>query len=528
MGHSKFDISEKGFNLEVNGLESDDAEPRDNDTQLSQHYEINEKEHEHGDIVLRYVHNPHENDQVPPEVERRLAFKADIYLFTFMAWCYCLQFADKTVLSGSSMLGITADLQMEGDMYSWAGSSFYYGYLVGAIPMAFILQIYPVSKVVSVCYFAWAVVLTLSAASQNYGGFIATRVILGFLESVVTSAFTIITTQWFPRNSHFTRICYWFGCNGLGTILANSIAYGIYRRSSTTIAPWRCLILIMGLITVVSSIAFYFHVPDTPVKAWFLSEEERAWQVQVIREHNGGAGYGTGIIKKYQVKEAILDPATWLAAFHILLGNVSNGATTNFASLLLKGMGFESTRDSLLMTLPGGGIELVGCVVTGFASKYIFHNNRMVYCVTSNAVSVICLCLLAWGPNNASQLAGNYISSWVGPISMIAFLSNIGSNSAGHTKKLVTNGIFLACYAIGNLCGPYSFRRSEAPYYTTGKTTMAATTAASFILTLLLVSLNLWRNWQRNKKNEKLPASIENPEFADLTDLENPEFRYAM
>lgn len=57
---------------------------------------------------------------------------------------------------------------------------------------------------------------------------------------------------------------------------------------------------------------------------------------------------------------------------------------------------------------------------------------------------------------------------------------------------------------------------------------MAATTAAAFVLTLLLVSLNAWRNWVRNKQGAKLPPEIENPEFADLTDLENSEFRYTM
>lgn len=295
-----------------------------------------------------------------------------------------------------------------------------------------------------------------------------------------------------------------------------------------SMAPWRALILTMGLITVVTSIAFYFHVPDTPVQAWFLSEEERAWQVQVIREHNGSAGYGTRTIKTYQIWEALYDPATWLASFYIFLSDIPNGAATNFNTLILQGMGFTTTRDSLEMTLPAGGCEFIGCWIVSILSMFIFRNTRQVYCVFCNAIAVLCYCLLAWGPNAGSQLFGDYASNWAMPIGTVALLSNIGSNSAGFTKKLVTNGVFLLTYAAGNIVGPQTIKDSEKPTYPTGKKSMAATMAAALGMNVLLVMLNLWRNWRRNKRNEKLPPEIENPEFADLTDFENPEFRYAM
>lgn len=529
MAEEKVEFPEKGADVEVEPGSATDLHP--NATQISYRFAHHQKEHEKGDIALKYVHNSHEAQEVPPDVRRRLAFKADTYLFLFMGWCYCLQFADKTVMSGCSVLNMRSDLGMEGNMYQWVGSSFYLGYLVGIMPMVFILQRYPVSKVISVCYFIWAVILTVSSASQNYPGLVTTRVLLGIFESVVTPAFTIITAQWFPRRSHFSRICLWFGFNGLGTILATSIAYGFYYRSENehmSMAAWRGLILTMGLITVVTSIAFFFHVPDTPVQAWFLTEEEKAWQVQVIREHNGAAGYGTRTIKVYQIWEALLDPATWLGGCYIFLSDVPNGAATNFSTIILEGLGFDTTGKSLKMTLVGGGCEFVGCWLTGIVSMFVFKNTRQVYCVLCNSAAVLCYCLLAWGPNGGSQLFGNFASNWCGPIGMIAFLSNIGSNSAGFTKKLVTNGIFLAMYAIGNLIGPQTFKTSEEPNYPTGKTSMAATMAASLLMNILLVILNVWRNWRRNKKNEKLPPEIENPEFADLTDFENPEFRYAM
>lgn len=39
-------------------------------------------------------------------------------------------YLDKTTLSYSSVMGITEDLNLQGDNYQWLGSIFYFGYLV--------------------------------------------------------------------------------------------------------------------------------------------------------------------------------------------------------------------------------------------------------------------------------------------------------------------------------------------------------------------------------------------------------------
>lgn len=488
------------------------------------------KEHDKGDIALKYLHNAHEGQKVPPDVRRRIMFKTDVYLFLFMGWCYCLQMADKTVSSGSSVLGIMEDLNMEdNDKYDWVTSGFYLGYLVAVLPMVLLMQKFGIAKFSCAAYVGWAVVLTLSAASQSYAGYMVTRVLMGILESVITPAFTILTSQWFPRRQHFSRTLFWFGWDGLGTILVNAIAYGCYvHRESMSLAPWRVLIIIFGLITVLTSIVFYFHIPDTPAQAWFLTEDEREWQVQMIAEENASAGYGTPVIKTYQIKEALLDPATWLAGLYMILSDVPNGASTGFSNILLQGLGFASTEKSLLMGLPCGALCLVGCLITGICSIFLFKDHRMVYAIFFAAADVLCYCLMAWGPNQGAQLFGYLATNWTNQIGMPALMSNIASNTGGFTKMLVVDAILNIAYAVGNIVGPQAFKASEKPDYPTGKGTMAGCDAGGLVMMVALMFLNVWRNKRREKSDKKLPPGIENPEFADLTDLENPEFRYAL
>lgn len=488
------------------------------------------KEHEDGDLALKYLHNNvHDGEKVPPDVQRRIMFKTDVYLFLFMGWCYCLQLADKTLVSGCSVLGIIEDLNMVDNQYDWVTSGFYLGYLVGVLPMVLLMQKFGVARFSCVAYIAWAVVLTVSAASQSYAGYMVTRVLMGILESVITPAFTTITAQWFPRREHFSRTLFWFGWDGLGTILVNAIAYGCYvHRESMDLAPWRILIIIFGLMTLVTSVVFYFHIPDTPAQAWFLTEDEREWQVQMIREANSSSGYGTPVIKTYQITEAVLDPATWLAAMYMILSDVPNGASTGFSNILLEGFGFDTTKKSLLMGLPCGALSLVGCLVTGICSLFFFKNHRMVYAIFHASADVLCFCLMAWGPNRGSQLFGYLATNWTNQIGMPALMSNIASNTGGFTKMLVVDAIFNASFSAGNILGPQSVQDKERPTYRTAKATMAGCDAGGLVMMVALMFLNVWRNWRRSKSGKRLPPEIKDPEFADLTDLENPEFRYAL
>ncbi|KAF6012589.1 hypothetical protein HII13_001641 [Brettanomyces bruxellensis] len=57
----------------------------------------------------------------------------------------------------------------------------------------------------------------------------------------------------------------WFSFNGLGTIMGGAIAYGLASRSeSYSIASWKILFIVTGLMTLFVGVCFLFHVPDDP------------------------------------------------------------------------------------------------------------------------------------------------------------------------------------------------------------------------------------------------------------------------
>lgn len=475
------------------------------------------------DLAAQYIK---EGVHLDVDAEKRLRKKADMYICSFMCVVYCIQYMDKTATTAGSVMGLIEDLEMRGKMFSWVGSSFYLGYLVFELPMGFLLQRFPLAKTTAIIIVCWGVVMACGGAAQNYAGFVTTRTLLGALEGAITPSFIVLTSQWYKKNEQFTRTLFWFGSNGVGTILGAAIGYALYTSRSLAISGWRVLFIVLGLITVLLGVVFYIHMPDNPSKAWFLNAQERALQVERIRINK--QGYGNKKIKWHQVKEAARDPRTYIYfAFPFAL-NVPNGGITNFQTILLRDMGYSPAR-SLLLSMTGGGVEIIGCSLTGIAAMYVWNRFRTGWALYGAALNCMCLCLLAWSPTKEGKMAGLFMWNYFSPLSYIGMISTISSNTAGRTKKTVASSMLLIGYCVGNLVGPQTFKPIEAKSgYQTAKVAMASCSVIALVLQAVLLALNYTANKRRDQANEKLPAAMVNTEFADLTDFENPEFRYEL
>jgi hypothetical protein len=112
--------------------------------------------------------------------------------------------------------------------------------------------------------------------------------------------------------------------------------------------------------------------------------------------------------------------------------------------------------------------------------------------------------------------------------------SLISRNVAGQTKKSTTLAITFIAWAAGNMTAPQIFQSTDAPRYQKG---LAAHFClyALFNITLVLTRVLIMR---RNKHKTATPCdssasvkisdtkNLHTHAFEDLTDKENPEFRY--
>lgn len=473
------------------------------------------------DEAMKYADNE-KVIEIDEKTNRRILLKIDMCLMPIMCLLYCFQFMDKLSNSFASILGLREDLNMVGDMYSWTGTSFYLGYLVFEFPASMLLQRFPVVKTVSVFIIIWGVILCLHSIPQ-YAGFIALRTVLGMLESSVTPAFVILTSQWYKKEEQFIRTALWFSCNGIGMILGSgAIAYNVsIDQENYSLEAWKLIFIITGCLTIFLGFVIMLHFPDTPTKAWFLNDEEKSLVVERIRTNQ--QGFGNKHFKKHQFIEALLDFKTWLFFIFSIANNIPNGGITNFGSILLTGMGY-SPANALLMQMPSGAVEVVGCTL--LACGVLFYPYRLFWATVGTVIVIISECMLAFSSNVKVQYAGFCLYT-LSPIGFICLLSIIASNVAGHTKKVTTNAIFLIGYCVGNLIGPQTFIDNQAPEYTGAKISIVVNGCVSLVV-LILIWYSYWVDNKKRDNNFDKAENVEHLEFADLTDKENPAFRYEL
>ena len=363
-----------------------------------------------------------------------------------------LNYLDKTTLSYASVMGIKKDIGLVGDDYQWVSSMFYFGYLAWEYPTNRLLQRLPLAKYSAFCVIMWGLVLCCMAATKNYSGALAVRFFLGIFEAAVTPGWALITSQWYTKAEQGARTGIWFSFNGWGQILGGLVAYGIavgVRKHGASIAGWKVIFLFTGFLTAFMGCIFLVLVPDSPLKARWLSKQDRRLAIERIRSNQQGVGNKT--FKSYQLREALLDPLTWAFAFYALAADIPNGGISNFFSQLIVSFGYTE-EESLLYGTPGGAVEVVTLVACGYLGDR--YKNRILFGSFGLLLALLGMILIVALPldNSKGRLAGYYFTQ-ASPCPFVALLSLISTNVAGYTKKTTVAAIYLIAYCVGNIIG---------------------------------------------------------------------------
>ncbi|KAB8261851.1 major facilitator superfamily domain-containing protein [Aspergillus pseudonomiae] len=458
------------------------------------------------------------------EEDKRILRRIDLYLLPMMAVSYMFQFLDKSAMSFTSILGLTDDLHLQGEDYSWASSIYHFGYLAASDVAAVLLVRFPVGKMISTSIVVWGAVLMLTATVFNSQGLIAVRFFLGVTEAAIAPGLSIVVSMWYKRSEQPFRHGIWFQGITIAGIFGGLVAYGIGHVQS--IAPWKAVFLIFGTITIVWAFILFYWLPDTPMNARFLGEDDR--HKAVLRVQENMTGIKNDEFKGYQFIEALCDLKCWAFVLIQISCSIPNGGVSNFGSIIIEGFGF-STLNTLL-------VQIITYVVQGVlvylstAGCSWFDNSRTYWMVWNSALSIVGAAMArqispdnVWARFIGYCLAGAYAVNF--PLTLSMSTGNIG----GFTKKTTVNAMVFIGYCAGNIIGPHLFFPDEEPSYPSGFLAMLICFVISLVLSFCLRYYLIWENNRRDRLGhmdsgdsfEPLDATI-----LDKTEKELLQFRY--
>ncbi|CCL98378.1 uncharacterized protein FIBRA_00373 [Fibroporia radiculosa] len=444
----------------------------------------------------------------------RIALKIDRWILPMG-----LSYLDKTALNYGNLYGMRTDLDVTGQQFDWFASAFYFGYLIGNYPQGWLLQHYHAGRVLATTTALWGIIVLCIPAAHNFGGILAAYFFLGIIESIVTPGLTLLTAIWYAQAEVPLRTMIWYSFNGWAGIFGGFLAYGIGKIENPSIARWKYIFLILGAISFAYALMLWILFPDSPVGARFLKDEDKVLAVKRVAEAK--TGIKNTEFKAYQIKEALVDPKTWLLFIASISAQIPNGIVSNFSSIVIEGMGF-TTLQTTLLDAAASGVQIASLIAAGVITTYV-KNTRVITMAAGNITCIISAACLTYLP--ADQKWNRLIAYWFTNFQSVGFslsLVMISNNVGGFTKKTFITALTFIGYCIGNIIGPHFLIASEAPTYHTGTRAMfvgyCIKTAA-----LLLLGLYMWRS---NVKKDRMYGKVET--YEDELKGEEADFRRAL
>lgn len=162
-------------------------------------------------------------------------------------------------------------------------------------------------------------------------------------------------------------------------------------------------------------------MPDSPLEARFLHGNDKAIAIERLRANQMGV-----VSREWRndhVKEALLDPKTWLWFGLIICISIPSGGIVTFGPLIISTFGFDKFQ-TILFNMPYGVIQIISTIGgAAFANRIKKKGPVIAFLCVPPILG--CIVLLSYPHSEAHQvqlLAGYYLVSVYPGISKSLFV----------------------------------------------------------------------------------------------------------
>ncbi|KAJ0119630.1 MFS general substrate transporter [Diaporthe amygdali] len=297
--------------------------------------------------------------------EKRLKRKIDFRLLPMVVIMYILNYLDRNNIATARLAGLEEDLHLVGNQYQTSVSILFVGYLLMQVPSNMLLnKMGKPSLYLPGCMVVWGIISGSTAATKSFGGLLACRFILGFVEAAYFPGALYFLSCWYTRKELALRTAFLYSGSLVSGAFGGLIAAGIVEGMGglAGLSAWQWLFLLEGILTVVVASIAVFIIPDVPRTTRWLSEEEKqlaAWRLQA------DIGEDDWVDSQHQspvhgLKLAFTDPKTWLLLL-VIYGSTASGSMTTFFPTVVETLGYGKIQ-TLLLTAPPYIVAVIVCL----------------------------------------------------------------------------------------------------------------------------------------------------------------------
>ncbi|KAG7133172.1 MFS-type transporter cnsO like protein [Verticillium longisporum] len=210
------------------------------------------------------------------KVEKSMKRKLDTRCSLFVL-IYIMNYLDRNNIAAARLRGLQDDLNLNYSQYATCLSILYVGYILMQVPSNILInRIDRPSWYIAAAMLLWGLISTLSGVVTNFGGMVATRFFLGFVEAAFLPGALLILSKWYTSRELTKRNAILFCGNLISNAFSALIGAGVLSNMQGVLghAAWRWLFWIEGAATMAIAIAAAFILPDLPHNSKGFTEEE--------------------------------------------------------------------------------------------------------------------------------------------------------------------------------------------------------------------------------------------------------------
>ncbi|KAL7931464.1 MFS general substrate transporter [Trichoderma chlorosporum] len=383
-----------------------------------------------------------------------------------------------SVLTG----GFATDIRVTQSTINLGNQLMFMSIVLFEIPCNMALQRIGPRKWISAQVFAFGFIAIMQVFIKNRGGFLTTRLLLGFAEAGYIPGACYTLSTWYTRQELARRVAIFFFSMFRGNAISPLLASGILQLDGHRLHGWQWLFLLEGLFTISVSIVLLLLLPGSPSQpkpllgSGIIRFSELESEILLKRLDRDGqedrSGQGLRKIPLSVVWSTISHYRRWPHFVSTFVVFSTWSPLTTYTPSIIMSLGFDRTKANALAAV---GAFLALAVVFLFAFISDRTNQRGASVIAAQACYLVTLILAhqlqpqvgkwsrwgLWTAINSFAVGYHPIhNSWV------------QLNCSDPRERSISIAMWVMSAISGLMAGAQYFQADDKPLYSTGLRTM--------------------------------------------------------
>ncbi|KAF2112236.1 major facilitator superfamily domain-containing protein [Lophiotrema nucula] len=455
-------------------------------------------------------------DFIDHDTEKKIIRKIDLNLITLFGCLYLMSFLDRSNIGNANLTSFSKDLNLVDNQYGAAVSVVYATYVVFEPFWNVMFKILTPKLLMTGSCVAWSALTIGTAFAKNFDQLVGIRVLLGAAEAAIIPCVLMYVTMTYNRDEYAVRQTYIFTFSAISGAFGGLLAYGLTQISTGGLHGWQWMYLVEGIISFCLVPITLLWLPNSINEARWLKPHEKTIMAKRL-ERNKGQYDAEEHFTWSEIIRSLKDPKLYIQSISHFGIDTTLYAVTTFMPKIIAGLGFTTTVNAQLLTIPVYFVAALSYLILGWLSDRTKMRSPFLF-------GSLCSCLIGYIvlAVPSSPVGVRYFGVFLVAAGLYSTTSlNLvwaACNHSGYFKRAFTTGVI---QLVGNSAGAaigFIFKAQTAPRYLEGMHFAIGMTLMSMVLT----GLNLWFVVQGNKKKRKAIAegAVDAPKLGDR----NPHF----